>query len=374
MLEGEGLPARVRRWAALILAATMVVLAQVACDGGVLVDGPSVRERVDGDWARAYFTDPTDSNQVTNPEGGLGADLVWLIDRAETSVDVAAYDFELPKVAYALVAAHRRGVGVRLVTESDNFEGEALGLLQEAGIPVVGDQSDDGLMHNKFAVIDGQWVWTGSWNMTENGTRRNNNNVVLIASTALAENYGVEFEEMMAGQFGPTSPVNTPYPRVVITVESDDGQERQVEVETLFAPEGEVAKEVIAEIEAAQDRIRFMSFVFTSEEIAQAMVARAEAGVVVQGVMESRSAGSPYSQYDRLRRAVHDVLLDGNPYIMHHKVIIIDDDTVILGSYNFSRSAETDNDENVLIIHDRELAGAFVDEFGRVYERAREGE
>lgn len=374
MLEGEGLPARVRRWTALILAATMVVLAQVACDGGVLVDGPSVRERVDGDWARAYFTEPTGSDQVTNPEGGLGADLVWLIDRAETSVDIAAYDFELPNVAYALVAAHRRGVGVRLVTESDNFEGEALGLLLEAGIPVVGDPSDDGLMHNKFAVIDGQWVWTGSWNMTENGTRRNNNNVVLIASTALAENYGVEFEEMMAGQFGPTSPVNTPYPRVVITVESDDGQERQVEVETLFAPEGAVAKEVIAEIEAAQDRIRFMSFVFTSEEIAQAMVARAEAGVVVQGVMESRSAGSPYSQYDRLRRAVHDVLLDGNPYIMHHKVIIIDDETVILGSYNFSRSAETDNDENVLIIHDREVTGAFVDEFGRVYERAREGE
>jgi phosphatidylserine/phosphatidylglycerophosphate/cardiolipin synthase-like enzyme len=374
MLEGERLPARVRRWTALILAATMVVLAQVACDGGVLVDGPSVRERVDGDWARAYFTEPTGSDQVTNPEGGLGADLVWLIDRAETSVDIAAYDFELPNVAYALVAAHRRGVGVRLVTESDNFEGEALGLLLEAGIPVVGDPSDDGLMHNKFAVIDGQWVWTGSWNMTENGTRRNNNNVVLIASTALAENYGVEFEEMMAGQFGPTSPVNTPYPRVVITVESDDGQERQVEVETLFAPEGAVAKEVIAEIEAAQDRIRFMSFVFTSEEIAQAMVARAEAGVVVQGVMESRSAGSPYSQYDRLRRAVHDVLLDGNPYIMHHKVIIIDDETVILGSYNFSRSAETDNDENVLIIHDREVTGAFVDEFGRVYERAREGE
>jgi len=370
----ERLPARVTRGAALLLAAVAVVLAQVACDGGALGGGASIRERVEGDWARVYFTNPTGSDEVANPEGGLGADLAWLIDQAETSVDVAAYDLDLPTVTEALLAAQRRGVGVRVVTESDNAGEEALGLLREAGIPVVGDQSEDGLMHNKFAVIDDQWVWTGSWNMTENGTTRNNNNAVLIASTALAENYRVEFEEMMAGQFGPTSPLNTPYPRVVITVETDDGSTRQVEVENVFAPEGEVAKAVIGEIDAAQERIRFMSFVLTREDIAQAMVERAEAGVVVQGVMESRNVGSPYSQYDRLRAAAHDVLLDGNPYMMHHKVIIVDDETVILGSYNFSYSAEMDNDENVLIVHDAEVAGLFVEEFGRVYERAREVE
>jgi phosphatidylserine/phosphatidylglycerophosphate/cardiolipin synthase-like enzyme len=55
-------------------------------------------------------------------------------------------------------------------------------------------------------------------------------------------------------------------------------------------------------------------------------------------------------------------------------VIIIDDETVILGSYNFSQSAETRNDENVLIIHDAAVAGRFVEEFGRIYEQARSGE
>jgi phosphatidylserine/phosphatidylglycerophosphate/cardiolipin synthase-like enzyme len=363
----------VARLIALLVAAATLAIAQLGCDGGGFLDG-GVRERVDGDFVRVAFTQPTFSDPEIDPQRDLGADLAWLIEHAEMSVDVAAYDLDLPNVADALLAAHRRGVRVRVVTESDNWGRQALAALQGAGVPVVGDESDDGLMHNKFAVIDDQWVWTGSWNMTENGTYRNDNNAVLIASSALAENYSVEFEEMMAGQFGPTSPVNTPYPRVVVTVVNDDQQTRQVVLESAFAPEGQVADAVIAEIRGAQERIRFMAFVFTSEEIAEAMVERAEAGVVVQGVIESRNAEGPYSQYDRLRAAVHDVLLDGNPYMMHHKVIIIDDQTVILGSYNFSHSAETRNDENLLIVHDREVAGLFVEEFGRVYEESRAAE
>jgi len=133
----------------------------------------------------------------------------------------------------------------------------------------------------------------------------------------------------------------------------------------------EVADRIVAEVEGAQSRIRFLAFVFTSDEIADAMLERARAGVVVQGVMEERNAEGEYSEYERLRAVVHDVLPDGNPYIMHHKVIIIDDATVILGSYNFTASAEESNDENVLIIHDPEVAALFVAEFGRVYETAR---
>jgi phosphatidylserine/phosphatidylglycerophosphate/cardiolipin synthase-like enzyme len=114
-----------------------------------------------------------------------------------------------------------------------------------------------------------------------------------------------------------------------------------------------------------------MAFTFTSEDIAGAMLEWAQTGVVVQGVAEARNAGRDYSEYERLREVVHDVLPDGNPYIMHHKVIIIDDATVILGSYNFTGNAEDNNDENLLIIHDPEVAALFVAEFGRVYEQAR---
>lgn len=364
------------RWATRV-ALLLLVLAQLACFGlELLWGGSTVRENVSGDWSRVYFTHPRYPDDEAGRYDGLDEELASLIDQAQRSVELVAYDFDLQPVTEALIAAHRDGVRVRMVTESDNVETNTpfLDQLRRAGIRVVEDERNSGLMHDKFVVIDGQWILTGSWNMTENGTYRNNNNAILVASPSLADNYIAEFEEMAAGQFGPSSPADTPHPHVVITVKTgatDAPQEREVDLENYFAPEDDVAAEIIGEIRAAERRIRFMAFVFTSDEIADAMIARSESGVIVQGVMEDRNLGSSYSQYDRLRRQIHDVLPDGNPYIMHHKVIIIDDETVITGSYNFTKSAEESNDENVLIIHDPEVAALYVEEFGRVYEQAR---
>ena len=65
------------------------------------------------------------------------------------------------------------------------------------------------------------------------------------------------------------------------------------------------------------------------------------------------------------------MLEDGNCYILHHKVIIIDERMVITGSYNFTSSAERDNDENLVIVDDPQLARAYLDEFARVYAQAQ---
>ncbi|MGD8997594.1 MAG: phospholipase D-like domain-containing protein [Anaerolineae bacterium] len=355
-----------------LVALIVLTLAQLVCDGsGFVEENLAVRETVDGDWIRVTFTNPHDFDSEGKRRGGLDEDLASVIQHAETSVDIAAYDLDLDTVADALIAAQRRGVPVRVVTESDNVGGGALKKLQEAGISVFEDDSDDGLMHHKFIVVDAQWLWTGSWNLTENGTYRNNNNAVLIASPALAENYTTEFNEMIAGYSGASSLVNTPHPRVIISAEDDAGRIRSVEVENYFSPDDGVAEEIIAEIESARERIRFLAFVLTSEAIADAMLERSQAGVVVQGVVEERNTDQPNSQVDRLRATLHDVLTDGNPFIMHHKVIIIDDEKVITGSYNFTHSAEKYNDENVLIIHDPEVAGLFVQEFAYVYDQAR---
>lgn len=362
---------RSARWPALLTAVLVLTLAQTACDEAwVPQAGYTVEETVDGDWIRVYFTRPRPAGDA-RPQDGMDQRLIALIDQAEASVDLALYELDLASVADALIAAHARGVRVRLVVESDNADHEAVARLQAGDVTVIEDRRESGLMHHKFAVVDDLWVWTGSWNATENGTTRNNNNAVLVASPALAENYAAEFEEMAAGQFGPTSPAHVPHPRVAITVRLDQGPTRRVEVESYFAPEDEVAAQIVAQIQGARSRVRFLAFTFTSEEIASAMLERARAGVVVQGVIESRNAERPYSQYQRLRTEVHDLLPDGNPYTMHHKVIIVDDATVILGSYNFTASADEANDENVLVIHDPQVAAAFVREFGRVYEQAR---
>jgi len=83
-------------------------------------------------------------------------------------------------------------------------------------------------------------------------------------------------------------------------------------------------------------------------------------------------ASNTGTEFDPFRQAGVDVLIDGNEGQMHHKVFIVDEKIVVLGSYNFSRAAEERNDENILIIYNEKIAEFFVQEFQRVYENAHE--
>ena len=165
-----------------------------------------------------------------------------------------------------------------------------------------------------------------------------------------------EFEEMFGGAFGPTSPANTPNPQITI-----DG----IVIENYFAPEDDVMPKIVEEVAGATSSIHFMAFSFTHEDLSAAMLDRAAAGVEVAGIFETRGANASYGECPVLLGAGQFVRLDGNPRTFHHKVIIIDSSTVILGSFNFSKSADEDNDENLLIIHDPNLAAEYEAEFTR---------
>lgn len=330
---------------------------------------PEPGESEPGDWIQVYFTTPKDTNEQTDHQVGLDEVLADDIERAKSTVSVAAYELDLESVSDALVAAHKGGVQVRLVTDTDNVDERALRQLVRAGIPVVEDERG-AIMHNKFVIIDGDVVWTGSWNLTENGTYRNNNNAVRIVSAALAENYITEFEEMFVDHaFGPGSPSDTPHPELVIT--SPRTGER-VRIENYFAPEDNVQDRILELVEGAEESIRFMAFSFTDDNLGEAVKQQAKAGIEVQGVFEARGSDTAYSEYGRLSRARPplDVVTDGNPYILHHKVFIVDDKVVILGSFNFSESANESNDENVLIIYNRDVAALYRAEFERMYQQA----
>ena len=122
---------------------------------------------VRGAWFELYFTDPANpvSRQGT---GGVDGPLVEAIDAARLSIDVAAYSLTLNSVRNALIRAHNRGVTVRMVMESTNMDRSDPQQLIEAGVPIVGD-NQEGLMHNKFMVIDRSEVWMGSMNFTDAG-------------------------------------------------------------------------------------------------------------------------------------------------------------------------------------------------------------
>jgi phosphatidylserine/phosphatidylglycerophosphate/cardiolipin synthase-like enzyme len=317
---------------------------------------------------QSFFTTPTlvyPDQPQHRPASPLLEAVLADLDAAHDSVDLASFDFDIVEVTDALLRARGRGVSVRVIVDSENLDtpevAEQTGRLERAGVAVRFDRREP-FMHNKFIVIDGAIAWTGSWNVTTNDTWRNNNNMLRFVSRQLAADYTNEFEQMFAGRFGTSKRSATPYPQVRL------GSAR---VEVYFSPEDGVAKHVLERLAAAKKSIHFMTFSYTEDKISDAMIAKVKAGLAVRGVFESQNAGGSGADFNRLKQGGVDVLQDGNCYILHHKVIVIDERTVITGSYNFTGSAEKDNDENLVIVDDPNLARAYLEEFERVYAQAQ---
>jgi phosphatidylserine/phosphatidylglycerophosphate/cardiolipin synthase-like enzyme len=305
-----------------------------------------------------YFTAPANDDF----KGGPDRFLAESIDEARSQIDAALYDLNLWSIRNALIRAHQRGVLVRLVVERDSLDRTEIQELINAGIPVVPDQGE-GLMHNKFVIIDGAEVWTGSMNLTVNGAYRHLNNLLRLRSTRLAENYRLEFEEMfLEGYFGEDILANTAHPDLTI-----DG----VRIETSFSPDDDTAQRLIDLILSAERSIDFLVYSFTSNGIAEAIITQANRGIQVRGVVDAYQEDTGLGgEYQKLVDQGLEVYLDAHPEKLHHKVIIIDQQIVVTGSYNLTRSAEVRNDENTLIIHDGECAEIFLREFEWIYQDA----
>ncbi len=200
----------------------------------------------------------------------------------------------------------------------------------------------NGLMHNKFCVIDGEYVWTGSWNPAQEMTIPNN--VVYIQSKTLAKAYQKEFDELSAGIFHGGSS----YPGLVKL----NGQL----TEAYFCPEDNCKKHVLDVLKSAKQSIHFMAYSFTDNDIGDLLLNKK---VDVKGVFDPRK--DKYSEYEKLKEFSKIAKV-------HHKVFIIDGATVITGSYNPTRNANEENDENVIIIRDTEIAQEFEKEFNRLFD------
>ncbi|MBM3152659.1 MAG: DUF1669 domain-containing protein [Chloroflexi bacterium] len=345
-------------WSMMVLAAC---LPKPATPSGVASSEPAGSAAPSLDWIEVHFTDPA-APHADDYRGGPDEELAAAIDAARLSVDVAVYNLNLWSIRNALLDAHRRGVSVRLVVESDNLDGDEIQDLAAAGIPVLGDRRE-GLMHHKFVVIDRAEVWLGSMNFTVSGGYQDNNHLLRIRSVQVAENYTHEFDEMfMDDLFGPDSVADTPNPELAVN---------GVSLEVYFSPDDGIAARLLELLEGAQDSIHFLAFSFTADDLGEAIRLAAANGLTVAGVMETEQVNSNQgTEFDPFAQAGLDVRLDGNKGQMHHKALIIDASIVVTGSYNFSASAETRNDENLLVIYSPVIAAAFMEEFWRVYAQA----
>ena len=322
----------------------------------------------DSSWWQVYFTDPNQINNPDNPAGSIEAELIRRIDQAQNSIHIAAFEFNLTPVAEALIAAHKRGVDVKWVTDDENGllvdeedDHGQFALLEKAGIQVRADDRG-ALMHNKFIIFDERTTWTGSTNLTVNGIFHNNNNVLVIDSPRLAAIYELQFGELWDGSFGPGSPSNVSSQRTSVN---------GTPIQVLFSPEDEAVSHIVPLLAGAKESIRFMAFSFTHDALGDAMLERAQAGVDVQGIFERRGSETEYSELPVMYCSGIPVRQDGNPRTFHHKVIVIDGQTVITGSLNFSANADESNNENVIILTNPEIAAKYLQEFNR---RWAEGE
>ena len=128
-------------------------------------------------------------------------------------------------------------------------------------------------------------------------------------------------------------------------------------VYTCFSPEGKCEDMIVKEINEAQSNIYIMAYGFTAREIASALLKAKKRGVHIEVLLDKKfNHNEKYSAADFTAHMGIPIYLDGEHKIMHNKVMIIDRKTVITGSYNFTKSANNENAENLLIMRSKELA------------------
>lgn len=349
---------RHRRTVAAVLVAALLCALLTGCGGKRVSQNGSQTS-----WWHTYFTEPGANT------GTIVKTLVSYINSSKTSIHIAAFEFNLTPVAEALVAAKRRGVDVKWVTDdehglkADKEKGRGqFALLKRAGIPVK-DDNRTALMHNKFIVFDGKIAWTGSTNLTPNDTEKNNNNVIVFESPQVANIFERQFAELWGGSFDSKSPSEVEAQKVTVN---------GTPIQVLFSPEDDVASRLLPVIEGAKRSIRFMAFSFTDDKLGAALKSRAKAGVDVKGIFETRGSETEYSELPMLFCAKVPVRQDGNPGTFHHKVFVIDNSTVIAGSYNFSSNADKSNSENAVILTNPSIAAEYAKEFERRWAEAKE--
>src|SRR5215216_1248298 len=316
-----------------------------------------------GTW-EVYFTDPINMKDPTQWQNSIEGRLIEKINAAQTSIHIVSFEFDLTPVAQALIAAHQRGVDVRWVTDDESgLEADEepdrgqFGMLTDAGIEVHAD-TRSALMHNKFWIFDGQTAWTGSTNITTSGVFQQNNNTIVIHSPEVAAIYEREFQEMWDGQFGPKSPSTADQQSAIVN---------GMPIQIYFSPEDKVMDRIIPIVSSAQSNIRFLAFSFTDYPLAQAMIDRAAAGVDVAGVYEKVGSETDSAEMKTFFCAGVPVRQDGNPKFLHDKLIIVDNHIVITGSFNFSSNATDNNDENVMIVDNAEIANLYMQEFEKIW-------
>ena len=294
--------------------------------------------------------------------------IVTFIDKAKKKqkLMIAVQEIENQQIVEAIVRARKRGVTIDIVIEQDYLLSDSIpenpfepggknernrflyNAILRSCIDVKSDFNTD-IFHQKFMVL-GNSVLTGSTNFTDTGIAKNLNHVVVIDDAEVANAYKREFREIQKGHFGKESIDREEKPR--------EARVSGIRVKPLFAPDHAPEMEIMKQILKAKQRIDFAVFTFSqSSGTDDALIAAREKGIKVKGVLDRRQANQRWAATHPMGEAGVELKVAGNSGglgKLHHKLMVIDDLVTIFGSFNYTGPANKSNDENILIVGDRE--------------------
>lgn len=300
----------------------------------------------------------------------LEAAIVDFIGGARETLHIAVQELESRPIAEALVEARRRGVKVKIVLEgdylvADKFQADPFApgganepnrelhaVLLRAACEVRSDYNES-IFHQKFIVRDrdgaGRALLTGSTNFTPTCTHSNLNHVAVIKAAKVVEQYALEFDEIWDGTFGVARQRHDTKPAEV--------KVSKVRVKPLFAPDHAPEMEIMKQMLKARKSVDFAIFTFSkSSGIDDTMAALCRAGVKVRGIFDHGQARdwSPLQDLKALGCELWTAPKRNGLNKLHHKLMVIDGQVVIIGSFNYTGPANALNDENLIILGDVE--------------------
>lgn len=312
----------------------------------------------DGD-IKIVLTDMSRTNGVSKDCSTYVCNSVLdMINSAQKSIDIAAYGWvSIEKLDNAIKAAVERGVKFRFVydyTSKPLYYPDSEKMAELASVSQNDNKQDKAshreyLMHNKFMVVDGEKVMTGSLNFSDTDySAFNSNFVAFINSKEIAKVYTDEFEQMLSGKFHKEKKKRANYSKFTVG---------NSEVQVYFSPQDKIITDhVVNYVNSAKKYIYIPAFVITHKELEKSLLSAYKRGVDVKLIIDATNSNAQKSSVNTLRDYKIPVKIENFAGKIHSKSIIIDDEYILAGSMNFSRSGECFNDENMLIIKNPRFA------------------
>lgn len=273
------------------------------------------------------------------------------INNAENTIDIAIYGYSsTPDIEQAIERAKQRGVKIRLVYDIDS-KGENIYPDTQKLVNLIQNSISDknsaevkNTMHNKFYIFDNKTVITGSANLSHTDmSGYNSNSIIVINSPKIAKYYTDEFNQMYSGKFHNNK-------KAVGDKISDN-------IQVFFSPQDKsITNGVLPIIKQAKNYIYIPSFVITEKRVTTELINAKKRGVDVRVIADALNASTQHSKHKELRTAGIPVKAENYAGKMHSKTMIVDDEYLIIGSMNFSNNGENRNDENMILLHNSNVA------------------